>query len=109
MILYDLKVELNNEDCFQSVRSSYGKEAQSRATILKLFREFKRGKNSLQNKEYRGRPLSALVPVNVSKKTLTDDNRRTFQIIQKELKLGYTPIPKIIHEELYIKKFSLSL
>ena len=35
---------------------------------------------------------------------LIDDNRCTYQIIQKELDIGSAVIHKIIHEELHMKK-----
>ena len=36
---------------------------------------------------------------------LISDNRCTYQMLQKELKIGFAPIHKIIHEELHVKKF----
>ena len=50
--------------------------------------------------------MPAVVPDNMSaiRKTLMDDNRYIYQIIQKEFDIGSAAIHKIIHEELHMKK-----
>ncbi|GFU08431.1 transposable element Tcb2 transposase [Trichonephila clavipes] len=70
------------------------------------FEEFRRGHNSLQYEEHTGRPQSAVIPDKVStiRKMLKDNNRCTYQMIQKELNIKSTAIHEIIREELHMKK-----
>ncbi|GFW75263.1 uncharacterized protein TNCV_4189181 [Trichonephila clavipes] len=65
-----------------------------------------KGHNSLQDEEHTRRPRSAVIPDNVSaiRKMFTDDNRYTYQMIQKEINIGSAAMHKIIHEELRMKK-----
>ena len=89
-----------------TLQLAFAGNSPARATVFRRFKEFNRGRNFLQDEEYTGRPPSAVVPVNVSalRKMLMDDNRSTYQIIQKELDIGSAAVHKIIHEELHVKK-----
>lgn len=106
MIFYDFKAGLNQEECVQRLQLAFGDESPARATVFRWFKEFSRGRNFLQDEEHTGRPPSAVIPDNVSaiRKMLMDDNRCTYQMIQKELNIGSAAIHKIIHEELHMKK-----
>ena len=113
IIFYDFKAGLNQDECVQRLQLVFGDEYLDRATVFRWFKEFSRGCNFLQDEEHTGRPPSAVVPDNVSdiRKMLMDDNRCTYQIIQKELGIGSATIHKIIHEErnATYEKRSLSL
>ncbi|XP_035226618.1 protein GVQW3-like [Stegodyphus dumicola] len=100
------KVGSNQEECVQRLHLVFGYEDLSRAIVFRWFIEFHRGRNSLQDEEHTGRPLSAVILDNVSaiRKMLIDDNRCTYQMIQKELNTGSAAIYKFIHEELHMKK-----
>ena len=106
MIFYDFKAGLNQNECLQRLRLAVGNECPSHATVFRWFKQFCRGRNSLQDEEHTGRPSSAVIPDNVSaiRKILMDDNRCTYQMIQKELNIRSTAITKIIHKELHVKK-----
>ncbi|PRD33225.1 UNVERIFIED_CONTAM: hypothetical protein NCL1_18093 [Trichonephila clavipes] len=107
---YDFKAELNQEKCVQRLQLAFVDESPCHATVFRWFKAFCSGHNSLQDEEHTGRPRPAVIPDNVSaiRKMLMDDNRCTYQMIQKELNFGSAAICKIIHEELH-KKSSLSL
>ena len=70
-----------------TLQLALGDESRARATVFRWFKEFSRGDNFLQDEEHPGRPPSAVVPDNVSaiQKTLMDDNRCTYRIVQKKL------------------------
>ncbi|GFW50661.1 histone-lysine N-methyltransferase SETMAR [Trichonephila clavipes] len=106
MIFYDFKAGLNHEECYQGMQLAFGNESPCRATVARWFKEFCSCHNSLQDEEHTGRPRLAVIPDNVSaiRKMLMDDNRCTYQMIQKELNFGSAAIYKIIHEELHMKK-----
>ncbi|XP_071043147.1 histone-lysine N-methyltransferase SETMAR-like [Parasteatoda tepidariorum] len=106
LIFYDFIAGLNQEECVQLLQLAFGDESPARATVFRWFKEFSRDGNFLQDEENTGRPPSAVIPDNVSviRKMLKDDNRCTYQIIQKELNIGSAAIHKIIHKELRMKK-----
>ncbi|GFX69755.1 histone-lysine N-methyltransferase SETMAR [Trichonephila clavipes] len=94
------------QECFQRLQLASGGEFLCRATVFRWFEEFRRGHNSLQYEEHTGRPQSAVIPDKVStiRKMLKDNNRCTYQMIQKELNIKSTAIHEIIREELHMKK-----
>ncbi|XP_015920439.1 histone-lysine N-methyltransferase SETMAR-like [Parasteatoda tepidariorum] len=106
MIFYYFKVGLNQEECIQRLQLAFDDESPARVAVFRWPKEFSRGRNFLQNEEHTGRPPSAVIPDNVSaiRKMLKDDNRCTYQIIQKKLNIGSAAIHKNIHEELHKKK-----
>ncbi|GFU20715.1 histone-lysine N-methyltransferase SETMAR [Trichonephila clavipes] len=106
MIFYNFKAGLNQEEFVQWLQLAFGDESPCCATVFRWFKEFCSGNNSLQDEEHTGRPRPAIIPDNVSsiRKMLMDDNRCTYQLIQKELNFGSAAIYKIIREELHMKK-----
>ncbi|GFU19759.1 histone-lysine N-methyltransferase SETMAR [Trichonephila clavipes] len=106
MIFCEFKAGLNQEECVQRLQLAFGDKSPCHATVFRWFKEFCSGHNSFQAEELTGRPLPAVIPDNVSatRKMLMDDNRCTYQMIQKGLNFGSAAIYKIIHEELHMKK-----
>ncbi|GFU41423.1 uncharacterized protein TNCV_2171771 [Trichonephila clavipes] len=86
--------------------SAIGDESPCHATFFRWLKEFCIGHNSLQDEEHTGRPRPAVFPEKVSAipKMLMDDNRCTYQMIQKELNFGSAAIYTFIHNELHMKK-----
>ncbi|PRD23705.1 UNVERIFIED_CONTAM: Histone-lysine N-methyltransferase SETMAR [Trichonephila clavipes] len=105
-VFYDFNAELNQDECYQRLQLAFGEESPCRATIFRWFKEFFRGRNSLQDGVHTEKPRSVVSPGNVSalRKMLMDDNHCTYQIIQKELDIKYATVHKIIHGELHMKK-----
>ncbi|GFV56976.1 histone-lysine N-methyltransferase SETMAR [Trichonephila clavipes] len=81
--------------------SAFGDEYPCGATVFRIVHH-----NSLQDEEQTEMPWQAVIPDNVSaiRKMLMEDNRCTYQMIQKELDFGSTAIYKIIHELLHMNK-----
>nr|XP_015914885.2 histone-lysine N-methyltransferase SETMAR-like [Parasteatoda tepidariorum] len=103
LIFYDFKAGFNQEECVQRLQLAFVDESPARVTVFRWYKEFIRGRTFLQDEEHTGRPV---IPDNVSaiRKMLKDDNRCTYQIIQKELNIRSAAIRKIKHEELHMKK-----
>ncbi|XP_035208970.1 uncharacterized protein LOC118183507 [Stegodyphus dumicola] len=93
-----------NQEYVQCLQLAFGNEDPSRATALRSFTEFDRGRNFLQDEEHTGRSLSEVVSDNVSaiKKISINDNRCIYQMTQKELNIASSAIHKNIHEELHL-------
>ncbi|GFU90270.1 uncharacterized protein TNCV_1853031 [Trichonephila clavipes] len=77
--------------------AAFGDKSPSRATVFRWFKEFCRGRNSFQDEEHTGRTRSAVIPDNVYalRKMLMDDNRCTYQMIQKDDTLDPQPYTKL--------------
>ncbi|GFV98212.1 uncharacterized protein TNCV_4449691 [Trichonephila clavipes] len=101
-----LPARLNQEECIQRLQLAFRDESPYRATVFIWLKEFCSSHNSLQDEEHTERPRSAVIPDNVSaiRKMLMEDNRCTYQMIQKELNFGSAAMYKIIHVELNMKK-----
>ncbi|GFW92022.1 histone-lysine N-methyltransferase SETMAR [Trichonephila clavipes] len=80
MIFYDIKVGLNQDKCVQWLQLAFGDGSPCRATVFRWFKEFCRGRHSLQSEEHTGRPRSAVILDNVSTiwKMLMEENRCTY-------------------------------
>ncbi|GFT31933.1 histone-lysine N-methyltransferase SETMAR [Trichonephila clavipes] len=106
LIFYDFKAGLNQDEGVQQLKLAFGDEFPCRATVFKWFKKFGRCHNSLQDEKHTGITCSAVIPNDVSaiQKMLMNDSRSTYQVIQKELNIGFAAIYKIIHDELHMKK-----
>ncbi|GFV71992.1 histone-lysine N-methyltransferase SETMAR [Trichonephila clavipes] len=64
----------------QWLQLAFGDESPCSATVVRWFKEFCSGHNSLQDEERTGRPRPAVIPDNVSaiREMLMDDNRCTY-------------------------------
>ncbi|GFX01039.1 histone-lysine N-methyltransferase SETMAR [Trichonephila clavipes] len=54
MIFYDFKAGLNQDECVQRLQLAFGEKSLCRATVFRWFKEFYRGRNSLQDEEHGG-------------------------------------------------------
>ncbi|GFU42259.1 oxysterol-binding protein-related protein 11 [Trichonephila clavipes] len=91
---------LEQQDVFESRR------LWQHVTKALLDENYDKATTEKQKDEHTGRPWLAVILDNGSaiQKLLMDDNRCTYQMIQKKLNIGSAAIHKIIHEELYMKK-----
>ncbi|GBP40634.1 hypothetical protein EVAR_32676_1 [Eumeta japonica] len=85
MIYYDFKTGLSEEQCVQRLKFNNG--APSRATVFRWFREFRNGRNSIQDEEHTGRPVSTVTRYNVLK-IIKDDDRSPYYKIHNALGIG---------------------
>lgn len=85
------------------VRLAFGCEVSSSVTVFKGFHEFKHEHFTLEDAERPGRSSTAVTPKNVAtvKKTIKEDPRSTFSMIEKKLKIGSAAVRKALHGQLH--------
>ncbi|GFX26741.1 histone-lysine N-methyltransferase SETMAR [Trichonephila clavipes] len=54
VISYDFKAVLNQGECDQRLQLGFGDESPCRVTVFRWFKEFCRGRSSLQDEEHTG-------------------------------------------------------
>jgi hypothetical protein len=73
------------------------------------YNEFNRGRSSLQDEFREGRPKSAFIPENIDavRELIIQDRHATYREIQTSMNISMTPINKILHDHLTVKKICL--
>lgn len=106
MIFYDFRKGLTQQQCFESLHSTFGDEAPSKASVYNWYNEFKRGRRSLKDEEKPGRPISVVTPENIDavQKLIEQDRHVTYLEIKATLGISATSIHKILHEHLMVRK-----
>ena len=66
MIYYDFRRGLSQEECLKQLLETFSDAAPSRATVFRCFAEFRRGRESLQDDPFPGRPPTAVLPETIS-------------------------------------------
>ena len=77
MIFYDFKSGLNRTKCLERLRAAFGDDAPSRTSVLDLFAEVRRGRESLDDEARPGRPVSAKSDADAAavQKLVVEDSR----------------------------------
>ncbi|GBP96657.1 Putative uncharacterized protein FLJ37770 [Eumeta japonica] len=111
MIYYDFKVGLSEEQCVPRLQLAFNNEAPSRAVGFRWFREFRNGRNSLQDEEHMGRPVSSDTLENVGRvrKMIEGDNPFTYHMIHYTLGIDLAAVYKVMQDELKMKKKCFSM
>ena len=84
----------------------YGSAAPSLSTVSFWTREFKRGRQSLEDEERSGRPSTSMNEDNVSavEKIVLANRRVTVEDISSQLNISVGSVHAIIHDELHMNK-----
>lgn len=108
MIFYDYKSGLDHTQCHQRLTAAFPDSGPSLATVTGWYREFKRGRDNLQDESRTGRPSTANTETNVDRvrDLLNADRRVTYDIIEASLGISSGTVRKILHEELGVKKLT---
>lgn len=108
MIFYDYKRGLTFKESQENLQAAFGESAPALATITYWFREFKRGRENLNDDPRPGRPPTAVTHENVIRvEWLLRENRHiTHREIQAELNIGSQAVSTILHEHLKVRKLA---
>lgn len=106
MIFYDYKRGLTFKESHENLQTAFQESAPALATVTYWFREFKRGRENLNDDPRPGRPQTAVTHENVIRvEWLLRENRHiTHREIEGELKIGSQAVSTILHEHLKVRK-----
>ncbi|CAH1979967.1 unnamed protein product [Acanthoscelides obtectus] len=106
IIYYNFQRQLSQQECLAELLCVFGNEAPHQSIISRWYGEFKRGRVSLSDDPRVGAPKTAVTQENVDgvRKLIIEDRHVAYSEIEASLKISKTPIQKILHEELGVRK-----
>lgn len=106
MIFYDFKRGLSYHESFDTLRTTFGDKSPSIATIHFWFREFKRGRKTLEDDPRPGRPTSVANDENARAvdKVIRDQRNITLRGIKDKVGFSTASIRKILRDRLHARK-----
>lgn len=108
MIFYDYKRGLTYDQSHQNLVAAFGDNSPSLSTISYWFREFKRGRCTLEDEPRPGRPAVAVCAENIiaTEKLIKENRNITHRDIQEELGIGSSAVDIILHKHLGVRKLA---
>jgi transposase len=94
-------------ETYEMFQTAYGDdEALSRSSVFKLFKQFKDGREDLQDNPRSERPLTSrnADTITTVREMVTRDRRWTLRMMSDELNVSKKRIPQILHEDLRKRK-----
>lgn len=106
MIFYDYKRGLTYDQSHQNLGVAFGDNSPSLSTVSHWFREFKRGRCTLEDELRPGRSPVAVCAksVSVTQKLLKENRNITHREIQQQLSIGSSAVDNILHQQLGVRK-----
>ena len=95
MTYYDFRRGLSRQECIDQLISTFGNEGPSYATVKLWYNELNRGRYSLTDQFYNGRPKSVVGPENINavQKLIMQDRHVTYCEIEATLGISSAKIP----------------
>jgi len=95
-------------EIWRRLRAQYGESTLSKMQVKFWHKEFREGRDAVQNTSHRRRPRTSTTPENIAAvRDLTEDDRQlTVVEICQELGISYGSIEPIIKKELQVRKIS---
>ena len=109
MTFYDHKSGLNTHQCHERLVAAFRDAAPSFVTVSHWYREFRRGRDSLEDEARSGKPASAKTPESVARvrQMAEADRRVTYKEIEASLGLHSPAINKILHNHIGVRKLTI--
>jgi len=102
---YDKLGEIGIET-FNKLKQAYGEHALSRSQVLKWYKAFSEGCESIKDEPHSGRPSTSKTDNNVEKvrALVHSDRQLTVQMIASELNLNHTTVHQVLTQEIAMRK-----
>ncbi len=106
MIFYDYKSGISQADSLKLLREAFPDSAPSEAMVYRWFREFKRGRQSLEDEERIGRPATAVTEESIAaaEAMVREDRRVTYVDIEAALQIGSAAAVDILKNHSRLRK-----
>ncbi|KAG5324165.1 SETMR methyltransferase, partial [Acromyrmex heyeri] len=92
-------------------KEAYGENSLSRARVFEWYKRFSEGRESTEDDQRPGRPVSVSTPQTVTKinEIVREDRRMSIRMIAETVNADKETIRKILHDELNMKKVCAKL
>ncbi len=106
MIFYGYKSGITLADSLQQLRKAFPDSSPSETTVYRWFREFKRGRQSLEDEERSGRPATTVTEESIAAaEAMVRENRLvTYVDIEAALQIGSAAAVDILKNHLRLRK-----
>ena len=100
---YNFSKGLTQQQCLESLRSTFGNQSPSENTVYNWFAEFRRASVS---DEFRDGRLNSVVPKNIDAvlNMIEEDRHVTYREVESSLGISKTAVHSILHEHLAVKR-----
>jgi len=97
-----VKLKKTPTECYKLLREAYGENSLSRARVFEWYKRFSEGRESTEDDQRPGRPVSVSTPQTVTKinEIVRGDRRMGIRMIAEIVKADKETVRKILHDEL---------
>lgn len=105
-IKFCVKLGESATETYGKILKVYGSDALSRAQVFRWFKEFKAGRESVEDEARSGRPVEVRTDSNAQRvRTLIRQDRRlTIRMLAQELNMNRETVRKILREDFHMRK-----
>jgi len=103
-IKFCFKLRKTATECYEMLKTAFGKQAMGRSQTFQWFSPFKAGRTSIDDDERSGRPVSSSTPEMIERvrQIIREDRRRTIDEVSMLVGISHGTCHKILTEDLKI-------
>lgn len=97
-----VKLKKTPTECYKLLKEAYGENSLSRARVFEWYKRFSEGRESSEDDQRPGRPVSVSTPQTVTKinEIVRGDRRMSIRMIAETVNADKETVRKILHDEL---------
>ncbi|VVC45839.1 Transposase, type 1 [Cinara cedri] len=106
-----VKLKKTPTECYKLLQEAYGGNSLSRARVFEWYKRFSEGRESTEDDQRPGRPVTVSTPETVTKinQIVRADRRMSIRMIAEAVNADNETVRKILHEELHLTKVCAKL
>lgn len=111
VIKFNAKLGISATKTFRILQEVYGDDCLSKTRVFEWHKQFREGRESIEDKDHARRPRTARTPVIIQKvrDCIAKDQNASTRMIAEDLKISKESVRIILTEDLGIKRFVLAL
>lgn len=106
-----VKLKKTPTECYKLLKEAYGENSLSRARVFQWYKRFSEGRESTEDDQRPGRPVSVSTAQTVTKinEIVREDRRMSIRMIAETVNADKETVRKILHDELNMNKVCAKL
>ncbi|VVC45157.1 Hypothetical protein CINCED_3A017279 [Cinara cedri] len=110
LALSDVKLPPSSTECYKLLQEAYGGNSLSRARVFEWYKRFSEGRESTEDDQRPGHPVTLSTPERVTKinQIVRADRRMSIRMIAEAVNADKETVRKILHEDLHMTKVCAS-